>query len=337
MNQQPHFTLKHALACLLLLPLTLLNLTAQTTAVPGTMNYQGTLLDAAGAPLPSGNYSLTFRLYSAEDGGVLLWGPQVFDGDTGAVGHTAQVPVVNGQFNVILGPEDTNDPTRNLAEAFFSSPTGFLEITIGDEAVTTPIAPRQEILSAPFAFQAENAQNAVDAQNAVPVGTIISLHPQAPAPNPNYWQLCDGTATIAGSRLADAGMTTTPVLTDDRFLMGGNNDEIVDDGGTNDMTLATENLPSHNHDMNHGHGINDPGHTHTQQQLYKWRSDNANDRDVLTPLQGGSETSYKPTTTKNETGITIKDSITKTGDTGNNSSFDNRPKYFKVIYYIKIN
>ena len=320
MNQKPHFTLKHVLAVLCLLPFTLLNLTAQTTSVPDRINYQGTLLDATGAPLASGNYTLTFRLYSTETGGALLWGPQVFGGNTGSVGRASQVPVVDGQFNLILGPTDINGD--NLSEAFQSSPR-FLEITIGDENATTPIAPRQEILSTPYAFQAANA---------VPVGTIISLHPEAPAPNPVFWQLCDGSNVVAGSTLAGS-MANTPSLTDSRFLMGGSGNT-TETGGSNQTTLTVDNLPSHNHDMTHGHTINDPGHSHNMlfnrsnpgvsiggsTQYYYFGSSFTNDR---------TETAF--------TNVTVNQYSGNTGSVGGDVPFDHRPNYFKVLYYIKIN
>ena len=323
MNQQPHFSLKHALACLCLLPLTLLNLSAQTTAVPGRINYQGQLLSVNGTALPNGDYDLTFKLYSDKTGGDLVWGPQIFNGENGGTtGYAAKVPLEDEQFNVVLGPKDTQE--RNLVDAFNGS-TRFLEITIGNNS---PITPRQEILSAPFALQAENA---VNAQNAVPIGTIVSLHPQAPAPNPNYWQLCNGTATIAGSRLANAGMTTTPNLTDNRFLMGGIDDGGISIGGTNNITLTINNLPSHNHGMNHGHGINDPKHAH------------AINSTQLGGASGGTNNwddgsnGFIKWTNSSLTGITVQNFNGNTVSTGSNAPFNNRPQYFKVVYYIKIN
>ena len=44
-------------------------------------------------------------------------------------------------------------------------------------------------------------------------------------------------------------------------------------GGAATSTLATVNLPSHNHtvtitDAGHSHGVNDPGHSHTYEYLY---------------------------------------------------------------------
>lgn len=369
MNQKFNLTIKHALICLCLLPLTLLNLAGQTTSVPGRINYQGTLLNADGGNLDSGDYTLTFRVYSSQTGGSPLWGPQVFDGNPSGApsGRAAQVPVVNGQFNIILGPQDTgtenNGVVRNLADAFLSSPTCFLEITIGDETVTTPIAPRQEILSAPFALQAEEAVNSVHAANAVPVGTIISLHPQAPTPDSNYWQLCDGGPVTSGSVLAGS-MTNTPKLTDDRFLMGGANDNVPISGGSN-------TTPDHNHSIDeHSHTI--AGHGHGRGNLSVSLGNNTHSHNIpnngtLTDIRGFSQyvqDSYALPNTVTSNLATESDththSVSLSGNIGNidnangDDTFttsthqstttttelgltDSRPQYFKVVYYIKIN
>jgi len=40
--------------------------------MPSTLSYQGVLQDGAGNPVPDGNYSLTFRIYSVSTGGTSL-------------------------------------------------------------------------------------------------------------------------------------------------------------------------------------------------------------------------------------------------------------------------
>jgi hypothetical protein len=123
-------------------------LAAQT--VPPLVNYQGRLSNPDGSPLPTADYTLTFNLYDAATNGALVWGPQVFDG-AAAQGHGARIPVVQGYFNVMLGPVDTNGVS--LADVF-NAPNRFVEITVSNRP---PIAPRQQILATPFAFQAGNA------------------------------------------------------------------------------------------------------------------------------------------------------------------------------------
>ena len=104
--------------------------------VPSLMNFQGQVLDAASSPLASGDYALTFQIFDAPEGGTLIWGPQVLDG-AGGVGHGPMIPVVQGYFNVMLGPVDT--AARPLTGAFLGA-TRFLETKV---CSNSPISPRQ--------------------------------------------------------------------------------------------------------------------------------------------------------------------------------------------------
>jgi len=79
------------------------------------MNYQGRLTDASGNPLQDGQYTITFDLYDGPVNGAKVWGPFAYDGGSGN-GHGAKVDLVNGRFNVILGPNDTT--SRPLSGAF---------------------------------------------------------------------------------------------------------------------------------------------------------------------------------------------------------------------------
>lgn len=114
---------------------------------PSYINYQGKITNAHGQPLAKGDYVLSLRIFDAPSAGTLVWGPQVFDGDT-AQGHGSRVPVVDGHFNVILGQTDTSG--RPVTDAFASAPR-YLEITVGSN---TPILPRHQVLSAPYAVNA---------------------------------------------------------------------------------------------------------------------------------------------------------------------------------------
>lgn len=66
------------------------------------------------------------------------------------------------------------------------------------------------------------------------------------------WAICDGN-------------NGTPNLTD-RFIVGaGNTYAVGDTGGAASVTLATTELPAHNHavtDPGHSHAVTDPGHNH---------------------------------------------------------------------------
>jgi len=125
---------------------------AFSQTVPPMINYQGRLVDSNGVPLATGDYELTFNIYDAASAGSNIWGPQVLDGQPGA-GHGAKVPVVQGYFNSILGPSDTAG--RAIGDAF-NGATRYLEIRVG---TNPPILPRQQILTAPYAFASARVAN----------------------------------------------------------------------------------------------------------------------------------------------------------------------------------
>lgn len=123
---------------------------AQT--VPALINYQGQISNPDGTPMATADYELSFSIFDAAQGGTLIWGPQKFNGTSGP-GFGPKVPVVQGYFNVMLGPVDTaNQPIT----ASFTSPTRYLEVQVG---ANNPIAPRQQLLSAPYAVRADQSAN----------------------------------------------------------------------------------------------------------------------------------------------------------------------------------
>ncbi len=141
--------------------------------VPPLINYQGRLANPDGSPFPTADYELRVAIYDAATNGSSVWGPQMFDGAPGT-GHGPRLPVVQGFFNVMLGPVDTHG--RSILDAFGAS-SRFVEVTVSNRL---PILPRQQILPAPFAIQAANG---------VPPGTISAyMGTHIPA----GWLLCDG-------------------------------------------------------------------------------------------------------------------------------------------------
>lgn len=123
---------------------------ARAQTVPPLVNFQGRLANPDGTPLPTADYQLTFRIYDAPTNGTLIWGPQVFDG-AAAQGHGPRIPVVQGYFNVMLGPVDVNGMA--LSEAF-NGTSRFVETTVTNGP---PILPRQQVLTTPFAFKAADS------------------------------------------------------------------------------------------------------------------------------------------------------------------------------------
>src|ERR1041384_5477132 len=101
--------MKDRSALILLLPflaldLRLWTLDSSAQSVPALINYQGRLSNPDGSPLATSDYQLTFNIYDSSNiSGGLVWGPQIFDGQS-AQGHGSRIPVVQGYFNVMLGP-----------------------------------------------------------------------------------------------------------------------------------------------------------------------------------------------------------------------------------------
>jgi hypothetical protein len=139
------------------------------------VNYQGLLSDAAGQPLATGYYSMSFSVFPSATATTAIWGPQFFDGIPGT-GHAAKVYVSNGAFNVVLGPLDTSG--RSIANAFGASDR-YIEMTVEPNP---PIQPRQQILASPYAMKS---------QDGVPVGGIVPFY-GSPAELPANWRVCDG-------------------------------------------------------------------------------------------------------------------------------------------------
>ena len=182
-------------------------------SVPNMVNYQGRLTDQSGAPLAAGTYTVQLRLWdSSTPAGAndLIWGQQ----------QTVTVQT-NGVFNVLLGspggtPITAPTPAVNDLTFAFSATNRYLGVTVAAEngvTVTGPteILPRQQLLSVPYAIQAQQAQQAqvansliTNLENALcPSGTIVAFGGNAV---PNGWLMCNGSGV---SRSAYANLFAT--------------------------------------------------------------------------------------------------------------------------------
>jgi hypothetical protein len=188
----------------------------QTLQVPPLVNYQGRLTSASGEALGSGAFSLEFSVYSQAAGGSPVWGPHRFP----------SVPVVNGNFNIILGP---TDETNRLLQSAWLQGESYLGLRVngGPEVV-----PRQKILSSPYALVSGMG---------VPVGSIIPWVPprrvasldEARGLLPAGFLICDGPKPDDPKTVFDEG--NIPDLRDQTFLKGVSPDaeRIGSLGGTN--------------------------------------------------------------------------------------------------------
>lgn len=138
------------------------------SAIPSSLNYQGTLRLANGA-LANGTYNMTFRIYSVAAGGSAL--------------HTETingVVVRDGGFNVVLG-----DTTAIPATVFADAPR-FIGVQVGTDP---EMVPRQRLHPVPWAQQATNAVNAT---TLLPNATVNGL-------------TVNGTLGITGGRILAFG------------------------------------------------------------------------------------------------------------------------------------
>jgi len=159
----------------------------------------------------------------------------------------------------------------------------------------------------------------------VPSGVIVMWSGQTSA-IPTGWVLCDGS-------------NSTPDLRD-KFIMGAGASNELSTGGTNSLTIAEANLPSHTHSSGslaaasagaHTHSITDPGHSHVLPY-----GDSGSEGD------GWDGNGNSSTTNSATTGITIDSAGAHThtvsgatGATGSGTAIDNRPAYMALAYIMK--
>jgi len=236
---------------------------AQT--VPPLVHYQGRLLDDTGAPMTTGTYELRFNLY--EDATTLerIWGPQVFP----------TVHVANGYFDLMLGPEDENDPARSLA-GVFAGGERYLQVTFDGGDGTTKLLPRQRLLSTAYALRTTHE---------MPVGAIMPF--AGPASKvPAGWMMCDGQELLVADHEqlhAAIGDTWGPAASDHfklpdlqgYFVCGA---AAAKNGETKAAPVGhadTDVIQDHWHDLSdHTHSIStgDEG-LHARVTFYKYQSD----------------------------------------------------------------
>lgn len=146
---------------------------------------------------------------------------------------------------------------------------------------------------------------------AIPVGGII-MWSGSTSSIPAGWALCNG-LTVNGH--------ATPDLRG-RFIIGaGSTYAVGNTGGSERVTLTTNEMPSHNH------GITDPGHTHGF-----WSASNYVhnlETDPNTSTDNVRQNSSNFSTTNSTTGITINNN-------GGGQSHENRPPYYALAYIMRV-
>lgn len=209
-----------------------------------------------------------------------------------------------------------------------------------------------------------NVHVAGNGKGIVPVGAVIAIANSAawslPGANAikDGYALCNGQAFPSGSNPAFTG--NMPNLSDERFLQGSTSSGTT--GGANTVTLAITNLPAHDHVMSHTHTINhDHGserfwtngvgnHSHAQYVLanentggpHNSRKDYIGDYNGMHAYYqcetggGGAHDHYVDVNLSNFGGTSGSSSSSLTANTGSGTAFDIRPKYFNVVYVMRV-
>ena len=146
-------------------------------SVPARLEYQGYLTDAVGTAIDCQGcttpYTFKFSIFDEQADGTLLWS------EVHELTH-----LVQGVFHVELGLQEVLD-----AELLDGS--RWLEIQINDHM---PLAPRQPIISVPYALRANVAEHAVESENAVSLGG---------QPVESFVQVADTDVFVTESELGD--------------------------------------------------------------------------------------------------------------------------------------
>jgi hypothetical protein len=192
----------------------------------------------------------------------------------------------------------------------------------------------------------------------VPIGAIIPIGNAAAWSLPASGQikegyaLCNGQAFPAGKHPSFTG--NMPNLSDERFLQGTSSANQGTGGNAgNSKTLATANLPSHNHsiahshDLKHGHtaSVGGPGtHGHALAEIYangtggnqgQYEINAGNDNTAKLFTENSGSHSHTATVA-DYIGTVSTLSTTLSGSSGSGTAFDIRPLYFNVVYVMRV-
>ena len=144
-----------------LIPLLIILIAVSTFAdIPDTLNFQGRLMDQSGQPVTNGQYSVTFRLYTAASGGNMVWEEQ------------QTVVTQNGYFNTVLGN------TTALTPSMFNQAL-WAGMQIGSNPEMTP---RQKLSTAAYAMTVADGTITTDKIEQRSVTDFWSLKIESPTP-----------------------------------------------------------------------------------------------------------------------------------------------------------
>ena len=259
---------------------------------------QGIVRDENNTAIQNKTIDLTFTFYYTTNSGET------------AVGTPITKSVVTdgfGVFSTIIDPGSGNNPQ-------FSNNPVSLRITRGSLIISESLLPH-----VPYA---------ISANNGVPTGAIM---PFSGSVVPNGWALCNGAALPANATALKAllGSDFAPDLRG-FFLRGAGINNVSGYTGNVGPDLNTRQQDDnlfHNHSINHGHTITDPGHSHSFRNAA-----NANIGESTHRLTGAANPIQNQDVTTELTGVTVNDFSGNSGDKGSES----RPINYGVNYLIKL-
>jgi microcystin-dependent protein len=313
-------------------------------SVPEQINYQGILLTGQGQPITAPT-DVEFRIWDSAtltDVSGLKWGRLY-----------RITPDTNGAFNVVLsqdtGIASSGAPDVSLYSVFtgVGSDSRYLELTV---VGSTAIRPRQRFVASPYSLLAHDltprqdfaiggvltvsgaanvnslstpgavtAGSTVTASNFVGYGTIpiggIIMWSGATNQIPAGWALCDG-GTHAGR--------VTPDLRD-RFVTGaGRAYSVAATGGTDQVTLTTNQMPTHLHI---GQTATDGAHYHSGNPTYNYSAGGGHTIGEL----GGLGDPF----TVGQNGSSHKH-LFGTDNSGGGQAHENRPPYYALAFIMRV-
>jgi hypothetical protein len=163
----------------LLTVLIMLGATAAISQVPGTLSYQGILVQTTGPnigqPVNDGTYNVIFRFFNVETGGSSLF-------TRGGVSGLA-VTTYKGMFTTVIGSNIPNDGSNSPLDPTLFNGELWVELAVNGQTIT----PRVRLTTTPYAFRAQ-AANTLDAAGLT--GTVPNTVLDA-----DLQDLADGTLT----------------------------------------------------------------------------------------------------------------------------------------------
>ncbi len=319
-------------------------LASVSLAMPVSIAYQGVLRDIKGAAVSPLQQTIEFRLYreASSETDKAIWGRSV-----------AVLLDKDGLFNVSLedGNGATLEPTvyDSLSEALKAARTGTLFIGLTVVGSSGEIAPRQQILTVPYAAfaqdvdaasgdflvegraQVKNLEVAGDAvfKGAVEFSKDVTIEQKLTVSGGlkvSSGNVIEGYGTIpvggiimwSGSVAPDGwaicdGRNGTPDLRN-RFVRGmdpAKAGSVVSTGGADKVTLKTENLPPHRHEYFGDDQIADRDHETTQVSRY------VGNYDAKSEKKGASN-------------------VYLSGSTGSGTPFEVLPPYYSLAFIMRV-